>query len=130
MLSGLRWFETYVPRSLVMRLIRLGEGGVESEERPVTVMFTDIVGFTAASQRLTPRDTADFLNHHFALVAAAIDDSRGTPDKYMGDAVMALGGAPDEPADPAERGFTPRQEISLERCADTRRRPAWGAANG
>src|SRR3546814_3546133 len=68
MLSGLRWFENYVPRSLVMRLIRLGEGGVESEERPVTVMFIDIVGFTAASQRLTPRDTADFLNHHFALV--------------------------------------------------------------
>src|SRR3546814_5640757 len=65
MLSGLRWFETYVPRSLVMRLIRLGAGGVESEERPVTVIFTDIVGFTAASQRLTPRDTADFLNHPF-----------------------------------------------------------------
>src|SRR3546814_21026138 len=94
MLSGLRWFETYVPRSLVMRLIRLGEGGVESEERPVTVMFTDIVGFTAASQRLTPRDTADFLNHHFALVAAAIDASGGTLDKYMGDAVMAFWGAP------------------------------------
>src|SRR3546814_5271453 len=35
MLSGLRWFETYVPRSLVMRLIRLGEGGVRSEERRV-----------------------------------------------------------------------------------------------
>src|SRR3546814_11538037 len=103
MLSGLRWFETYVPRSLVMRLIRLGEGGVESEERPVTVMFTDIVGFTAASQRLTPRDTADFLNHHFALVAAAIDASGGTLDKYMGDAVMAFWGAPDDQPDHAAR---------------------------
>src|SRR3546814_15279440 len=62
MLGGLRWFETYVPRSLVMRLIRLGEDGVESEERQVTVMFTDIAGFTTASQQLTPHDTADFLN--------------------------------------------------------------------
>src|SRR3546814_14575608 len=93
-----------------MRLSRLGEGGVESEERPVTVMFTDIVGFTAASQRLTPRDTADFLNHHFSLVPAAIDASGGTLDKYMGDAVMAFWGAtddqpghPDPPCRPADR---------------------------
>src|SRR3546814_16348386 len=84
-----------------MRLSRLGEGGVESEERPVTVMFTDIVGFTAASQRLTPRDTADFLNHHFDLVAAAIDASGGTLDKYLGDAVMAFWGAPADQPDHA-----------------------------
>src|SRR3546814_17749601 len=103
MLSGLRWFETYVPRSLVMRLIRLGEGGVESEERPVTVMFTDIVGFTAARQRLTPRDTADFLNHHFALVDAAIAASGRTLDAYMGTAVMAFRGAPDDQPDNAQR---------------------------
>src|SRR3546814_3042441 len=94
-----------------MRLIRLGEGGVESEERPVTVMFTDIVGFTAASQRLTPRDTADFLNHHFDLVAAAIDASGGTLDKYMGDAVMAFWGAPDDQPDHAERACRAALEI-------------------
>src|SRR3546814_21064830 len=103
MLSGLRWFETYVPRSLVMRLIRLGEGGVESEERPVTVMFTDIVGFTAASQRLTPRDTADFLNHQFALFAAAPHASRSPPDNSLGAAVLACRGPPGRPPHPSTR---------------------------
>lgn len=103
MLGGLRWFETYVPRSLVLRLIRLGEGGVQSEERQVTVMFTDIVGFTAASQRLSPRETAAFLNRHFELLAAEIEATGGTLDKYMGDAVMAFWGAPDDQPDHAER---------------------------
>src|SRR3546814_18383682 len=103
MLGGLRWFETYVPRSLVMRLIRLGDDGVESEERQVTVMFTDIADFTTASQQLTPHDTADFLNHHFGLIAAAIDETGGTLDTYLGDAVMALWGAPDDQPDHAER---------------------------
>lgn len=103
MLSGLRWFETYVPRSLVLRLIHLGEDGVRSEERQVTVIFTDIVGFTTASQQLTPRETADFLNHHFALLAAEIEQTGGTVDKYIGDSVMAFWGAPDDQPDHAER---------------------------
>ncbi len=103
MLSGLRWFETYVPRSLVLRLIHLGEDGVQSEERQVTVIFTDIAGFTAASQKLTPRETAGFLNHHFALLAAEIEETGGTVDKYIGDSVMAFWGAPDDQPDHAAR---------------------------
>jgi len=103
MLSGLRWFETYVPRSLVLRLIHRGEAGVKSEERQVTVIFTDIVGFTAASQQMTPRETADFLNHHFALLAREIERTDGTVDKYIGDSVMAFWGAPDDQPDHAER---------------------------
>lgn len=126
MLGGLRWFETYVPRSLVLRLIRLGEGGVESEERQVTVMFTDIVGFTAASQKLTPHDTANFLNHHFGLIAAEIDRSGGTLDKYMGDAVMAFWGAPDEQPDHAERACRTALAIGKAVEADNRARQAGG----
>jgi class 3 adenylate cyclase len=126
MLGGLRWFETYVPRSLVLRLIRLGEDGVESEERQVTVMFTDIVGFTTASQRLTPHDTADFLNHHFGLLAAAIEASGGTLDKYMGDAVMAFWGAPDDQPDHAERACRAALAIEQALAADNRARGVQG----
>lgn len=128
MLGGLRWFETYVPRSLVMRLIRLGEGGVESEERQVTVMFTDIAGFTTASQQLTPHDTADFLNHHFGLIAAAIEQSGGTLDKYMGDAVMAFWGAPDDQPDHAERACRAALSIARALATDNRTRRAAGQA--
>ena len=122
MLGGLRWFETYVPRSLVLRLIRLGEDGVQSEERQVTVMFTDIVGFTAASQQLSPRETAAFLNRHFELLAAAIEATGGTLDKYMGDAVMAFWGAPDDQPDHAERACRAALAMSEALTADNRRR--------
>ena len=50
--SGLRWFETYLPKSLVLRLIRQDAGeGVRSDERRLTVLFTDIAGFTQLSER-------------------------------------------------------------------------------
>ena len=126
MLAGLRWFETYVPRSLVLRLIRLGEDGVESEERQVTVMFTDIVGFTTASQQLTPHGTADFLNHHFGLLAAEIESSGGTLDKYMGDAVMAFWGAPDDQPDHADRACSAALAIAAALEVDNIARAAKG----
>ena len=128
MLSGLRWFETYVPRSLVLRLIGLGEGGVGSEERQVTVMFTDIVGFTSASQQLTPHDTANFLNHHFGLLATEIEQTGGTLDKYMGDAVMAFWGAPDDQPDHAERACRAALAIADALDADNRARRDRGLA--
>jgi adenylate cyclase len=59
MITSLRWFETYVPRSLVRRLMRQGEGMLErSEQRELTVLFTDIVGFTAASANMAVAETA------------------------------------------------------------------------
>jgi adenylate cyclase len=126
MLSGLRWFETYVPRSLVLRLIHLGEDGVQSEERRVTVIFTDIAGFTAASQKLTPREIADFLNHHFGILATEIERSGGTVDKYIGDSVMAFWGAPDEQPDHAERACRAALEIAAALERDNTRRIAAG----
>jgi class 3 adenylate cyclase/HAMP domain-containing protein len=128
MLTGLRWFETYVPRSLVLRLIHLGAHGVQSEERQVTVIFTDIVGFTTACQQLTPRATADFLNHHFALLAAEIERSGGTVDKYIGDSVMAFWGAPDDQPDHATRACTAALAIAAALEADNARRVTEGLA--
>ena len=64
MLRGLRWFETYVPKRLVRRLVALGDArDLKSVERVVTVMFTDIVGFTTLSENLPAADIADLLNH-------------------------------------------------------------------
>jgi len=127
MLAGLRWFETYVPRSLVLRLIQRGESAVESEERQVTVIFTDIVGFTAASQQLTPRETADLVNHHFGLLAAEIERTGGTLDKYIGDSVMAFWGAPDDQPDHAERACRAALAITAALERDNRERAARGA---
>ncbi len=104
MLAGLRWFETYVPRTLVTRLIQTGDASsLESQERILTVMFTDIVGFTAESERLPAGEIASLLNEHFALLGGCVDSEGGTIDKFIGDGLMAFWGAPDEQGDTAAR---------------------------
>ncbi|MBT3532292.1 MAG: adenylate/guanylate cyclase domain-containing protein, partial [Rhodospirillaceae bacterium] len=97
MIPSLRWFETYVPRSLVRRLMRQGEGVLDrSEQRQVTVLFTDIVGFTAATEQMDVEQAANLLNDHFAEVGACIEAEDGTIDKFIGDSVMAFWGAPED----------------------------------
>lgn len=97
MLGGLRQFETYVPRSLVRRLIAEGhQGNVASEERILTVMFTDIAGFTSMCEGMTAIEVADFINQHLSLLAECVEAEGGTIDKYIGDALMAFWGAPEQ----------------------------------
>ncbi|WP_342242209.1 adenylate/guanylate cyclase domain-containing protein [Inquilinus sp. OTU3971] len=100
MLEALRWFEAYVPRQLVQRLMRLRSGQpLVSEEREVTVMFTDIAGFTALAEDMPAGDVAALLNRHFTLLDRCIESNGGIIDKFIGDAAMAFWGAPE--ADPA-----------------------------
>jgi adenylate cyclase len=69
--------------------IRLG--GVNQE---VTVMFADIRGFTTMSENMEPGRVVEILNEYFTRVTDVIFDNGGTLDKYIGDAVMAVFGAP------------------------------------
>lgn len=91
--AALRWFTMYVPRKLVTRLLAEGEATMASRRRQVTVMFTDIVGFTAMAEELGESETADLLNEHFGQLATCIEDNGGVIDKFMGDAIMATWGA-------------------------------------
>ncbi|MGF7161956.1 class 3 adenylate cyclase/HAMP domain-containing protein [Rhodoligotrophos appendicifer] len=104
MVSALRWFEVYTPKALVHRLLTNDQTITAAQEQDVTVMFTDIVGFTGIASRLGPAGTADFLNAHFSQVGACIDATEGTIDKYIGDSVMAFWGAPGSQPNHAERG--------------------------
>lgn len=127
MLDGLRWFEAYVPRALVRRLIRLGGGRpIESLQRDLTVMFTDIRGFTALSETMTAAEVAEFLNHHFGLVDGCIDRFGGTVDKHLGDGVMAFWGAPE--ANDGHAGLACAAALAIRTAidADNRRRVAAG----
>jgi len=104
MIAGLKWFETYVPRSLVRSLLADNEeSAVLSAERDVTVLFTDIRNFTARAEAMGAAETAEFLNCHFSLVAACVENEGGTIDKYIGDSVMAFWGAPHPVIDHAAR---------------------------
>ncbi|WP_245486230.1 adenylate/guanylate cyclase domain-containing protein, partial [Mesorhizobium sp. M5C.F.Ca.IN.020.29.1.1] len=96
MLIGLRAFSTYIPRSLVAKLVRTGEIGIaEPREAVVTVMFTDIAGFTTLSERMDAAAAARLLNHHFEILCRAVDTHGGTVDKFLGDGMLAFFGAPD-----------------------------------
>lgn len=90
--SALRWFGHYVPQRLVRRLMELGEDAVTSRRTDLTVMFTDIAGFTPQAEHLPEHETAALLNHHFALLGACIEHEHGIIDKYIGDSVMAVWG--------------------------------------
>lgn len=97
MLGGLRWFEAYVPKRLVERLMSGSQAGaLPSVERDLTIMFTDIAGYTGMSEGRDADEVAAFLNDHFARIAACIEAEDGTVDKFIGDSVMAFWGAPDK----------------------------------
>ena len=82
MVAGIKWFENYVPRSIVRHLVQEGEdAGVVSEEREVTVLFTNIVGFTSLAEKMTVSETAEFLNQHYTLIAGCVEAGGGTLDK-------------------------------------------------
>ena len=127
MLTGLVWLETYLPRTLVKRLLRKERGeNVRSVEREVTVLFTDIQGFTASVEDLPAAETAALLNHHFGLLAASVESEGGTIDKFMGDGLMAFWNAPDRQKDHAERACRAALGIALAVQEDNRTRAAQG----
>jgi len=122
MLVGLKSFGRYVPRTLVKQLIRENRVGAGTEERELTVMFTDIVGFTNTCEGMSPAEVAIFINHHLTLVSRCIEQEGGTIDKYIGDAVMAFWGAPDSIDDPSLRAVRAAAAIQAALAADNERR--------
>jgi class 3 adenylate cyclase len=126
MLGGLRWFQTYVPRALVLQLMGQEQAELESKQRVVTVLFTDIVGFTEIGGRLPAPQLADFLNRHFALLGGCIDAELGTVDKYIGDSIMVFWGAPALQADHAHRACRTAKAIAQTLQEDNERRSVKG----
>jgi class 3 adenylate cyclase/tetratricopeptide (TPR) repeat protein len=83
----------------------------EGDRRPVTVLFCDLVGYTHLSSVLDPEDVHALLERFFALVDSTVDRFGGTIDKHIGDAAMALFGAPLARGNDAERAVRAALEI-------------------
>ncbi|ASP31990.1 adenylate/guanylate cyclase domain-containing protein [Labrenzia sp. VG12] len=113
MVEGLKAMNTYVPRSLFIKLMRLGGGqAAEAREAELTILFTDIVGFTALSEHLSAEKTAGLLNDHFAILVEAVEAEGGTVDKFLGDGMLAFWGAPDARPDHAEAAVRTARRIA------------------
>ncbi len=121
MVEGLKAMNTYVPRSLFIKLMRLGGSeAAEAREAELTVLFTDIVGFTALSEHLSAKDTAQLLNDHFAILVEAVEAEGGTVDKFLGDGMLAFWGAPDARPDHARAAVrTARRIAAAQRAANS-----------
>ncbi|MBE2183598.1 MAG: response regulator [Anaerolineae bacterium] len=93
-------FQRFVPPQVVDQilenpdLLRLG-----GHRREITILFTDIRGYTAYSERLPPERVVEMLNDYLSLAANTIMSYGGTLDKYMGDGLMAIFNAPNEQPD-------------------------------
>jgi class 3 adenylate cyclase/tetratricopeptide (TPR) repeat protein len=83
----------------------------EGDRRPVTVLFCDLVGYTKLSSVMDAEDVHALLENFFALVDTIVDRFGGTIDKHIGDAVMALFGAPLARGNDAERAVRAALEI-------------------
>lgn len=74
----------------------------DAQEEVVSVLFVDIQGFTSLSERLAPREVQDLLNEYLHEMTEVIFHYNGTVDKYVGDGIMAIFGAPRLPDDPLD----------------------------
>jgi adenylate cyclase len=99
-----RAFSSYVSPALVAEILqnpdKLKLGG---ESRIITVLFSDIRGFTTLSEKTPPEMLVSLLNEYLSPMTQIVMDERGTLDKYIGDAVMAIFGAPLDVPDHSKR---------------------------
>ncbi|UCG65085.1 MAG: FHA domain-containing protein [Deltaproteobacteria bacterium] len=84
---------------------------MEPTELTATIVFTDIIAFTRLAEKIPPRETNMILNQYFSMVTDIIFRHDGTLDKYIGDGLMAVFGAPMERQDDAERAILAAKEM-------------------
>ncbi len=102
-------FQRYVPNDVIEQFFRNPESMLVGENRMLAILFSDIRAFTTISERMSPDRLVDSLNKYFSLMVEAVMNHHGTVDKYIGDAIMAIFGAPlrrlDDPVQAVEAAF-------------------------
>src|SRR5262245_44304698 len=97
--------EAYTPRHLAEKILT-SRGAIEGERKIVTVMFSDVSGFTAISEKLDPEDVHAIMDRAFEVTLDAVHRYEGTVNQFLGDGVMALFGAPIAHEDHAQRALS------------------------
>lgn len=87
-------FQLYVPKDVIEEIFKNPEKMLEGDDRVVSILFSDIRSFTTISEGMRPDELVRALNRYFAAMVDVIMDRGGVVDKYIGDAIMAIFGAP------------------------------------
>ena len=114
----------YMPKRVAEKL---AAGDMTQEELEVTVLFSDIRGFSKMAERLPARAIADVVGRHLGAMAEIVTEHGGTIDKFQGDAVMVIFGAPDPLPDHASRAL--RCAIAMQRRQAELNTEGWGEAD-
>jgi adenylate cyclase len=105
-------FARFVPENVVDEVLKSADGlRLGGIQREGTVMFTDLRGFTSFSEKLTPAQVIEVLNHYLSEMSDAILDNGGTLVAYMGDGIFAVFGAPLAQDDHADRALRTAREM-------------------
>jgi len=104
-------FGAYVDPDVAERVLEEGEL-IEGQEREVTVMILDVWDFTAFAHRSSARETVTFLNDLFGIVVPCVVEHGGHANKFLGDGLLAVFGAPERLADHADRAVAAAGEIA------------------
>ena len=102
-----RYFAPDLARQIASEAEAVQLGG---SKRPVVVFFSDIRGFTSISEAMSPDEIASLLTEYFTEMVEVVFENGGTLDKFMGDAIMALWGAPIAHGDDADRAMRAAME--------------------
>jgi class 3 adenylate cyclase/tetratricopeptide (TPR) repeat protein len=110
--------QTYTPKHLAEKILT-SKSALEGERKQVTVLFADVSGFTALSERLDPEVVHQLMTRAFELMLAEIHRYEGTVNQFLGDGVMALFGAPIAHEDHARRAV--QAALGIRRALDAYR---------
>lgn len=112
-----KMFTLYVPPKLVTQLEASPESlALGGSQRDVTIMFTDLAGFTTIAEAMPPQEVGKLLNAYFAAMTTIIFEYDGTLDKFIGDAIMAFWGAPID--DPQQAAHALACAVAMQQAAE------------
>lgn len=114
MFQGLRQRDNltrFMPRQVAERIIAAGPEALAPIEREVTVLFSDIRGFTAMSEGLSPREVLAMLDDYFGRMGQIVKGHDGVIGKFLGDGLLAFWGVPDRLSDHAHRAVKAARDM-------------------
>ena len=122
-------FGRYLTNEVVANLLENPTGlTMGGERRKITMLTSDIRGFTATAERLPPEEVIKILNFYFGHMADVITKYQGTIDEFMGDGILVLFGAPTHREDDAQRSIACALEMQLAMIPVNQQMTQWGYA--